>query len=141
MFHEKKSLSNLCLSRQTASPALPFFREMMLQYAQERGLRRTVVSVPVLTPGLAAEWIQFVTPISRNMAVPIVKGMVYPLLADTARAEKLFSGIHPTSYRKSVAMALSRLEKQEVLTHWSGAVRRMDQGNDVQTRFLPSGEQ
>lgn len=100
------------------------FREMMQQYASVRGLKRVIIPVPVLTPGLAAEWIQFVTPISRNMAVPIVKGMIYPLLADTAKARELYPQVKPESYRASVRRALSKLEAGDVETHWSGAQGR-----------------
>ncbi len=97
------------------------FQEMMQVYAEVRGLKRIFLPVPVLTPGLAAEWIQFVTPISRNMAVPIVKGMISPLLADTTRAEELFPDIRPEQYRQSVQRALDKLNAGEVETHWSGA--------------------
>ncbi|HES58422.1 MAG TPA: NAD-dependent epimerase/dehydratase family protein [Firmicutes bacterium] len=82
------------------------FKQMMLEYASVRGIRRIVIPVPVLTPGLAAEWIQFVTPISRNMAVPIVKGMINPLLADTARAREIFPQVTPASYSACVRLAL-----------------------------------
>jgi uncharacterized protein YbjT (DUF2867 family) len=97
------------------------FQEMMEVYADVRGLKRIFIPVPVLTPALAAEWIQFVTPISRNMAVPIVKGMISPLLADTTRAEELFPEIRPEQYRASVQRALDRLHAGDVETHWSGA--------------------
>jgi len=83
------------------------FRQMMQTYAEVRGLRRTIIPVPVLTPGLAAEWIQFVTPISRNLAVPIVKGMIKSLVADTEKANRLFPHIKPVSFRRSVELALN----------------------------------
>jgi uncharacterized protein YbjT (DUF2867 family) len=82
------------------------FKEMMLEYASVRGIRRVIIPVPVLTPGLAAEWIQFVTPISRNMAVPIVKGMINALLADTTKARELFPHINPAQYSECVRQAL-----------------------------------
>lgn len=82
------------------------FKEMMLQYASVRGVRRVIIPVPVLTPGLAAEWIQFVTPISRNMAVPIVKGMISALLADTTKARELFPHVNPANYSECVRQAL-----------------------------------
>ena len=82
------------------------FREMMLTYAAVKGLRRVIIPVPVLTPGLAAEWIQFVTPISRNLAVPIVKGMIRSLTANTDKANRLFPHIQPMSFRRSVELAM-----------------------------------
>jgi uncharacterized protein YbjT (DUF2867 family) len=93
------------------------FRQMMLTYAAVRGLKRVIIPVPVLTPGLAAEWIQFVTPISRNLAVPIVKGMIKSLVADTAKAEMLFPQVRPASFRSCVehALGMSRAALDETL--------------------------
>lgn len=98
------------------------FRDMMLEYARVRGLRRLIVPVPVLAPGLAARWVGFVTPIPNDLAVPLVRGVVRPVLADTARAQALFPEIEPMPYREAVALALERTWNGEVLTRWSGAL-------------------
>ena len=39
------------------------YREMMLGYARERGLKRLMIPVPVLTPRLSSYWVHFVTPV------------------------------------------------------------------------------
>ncbi|HSG50360.1 MAG TPA: NAD(P)H-binding protein, partial [Longimicrobiales bacterium] len=71
------------------------FREMMLQYAEVRGLPRIILPLPVLAPGLAALWVGLVTPIPNCLAVPLVRGMVRPVVADLARARSLFPDIAP----------------------------------------------
>ena len=72
-------------------------------YAAVRGLKpRTILSVPVLAPGLAARWVGLITPIPNTLAVPLVRGMIQPLLADTAAAERHFPDIRPMSYRVAV---------------------------------------
>jgi uncharacterized protein YbjT (DUF2867 family) len=99
------------------------FRRMMEEYAGVRGLRRTIVPVPVLAPWLAAQWVGLVTPIPNRLAVPLVEGLVTPVLADTARAEEHFPAIRPRPYREAVAAALDKVEQGAVETRWSGALQ------------------
>ncbi len=98
------------------------FKEMMLQYAEIRGIRRVAVPVPVLAPGLAARWVGLVTPIPNRLAVPLVRGVVSPLYADTEKAKALFPLVRPSSYRDCVQRALRRMEEGRVETRWSGAL-------------------
>jgi uncharacterized protein YbjT (DUF2867 family) len=99
------------------------FRSMMEEYAGVRGLRRTIVPVPVLAPALAARWVGLVTPIPNRLAVPLIEGVVSPVVADTARAEEFFPEIRPVSYRAAVGTALERAEQAEVETRWSDAAQ------------------
>jgi uncharacterized protein YbjT (DUF2867 family) len=107
------------------------FRRMMEEYAEVRGLTRTILPVPVLAPWLAARWVGLVTPIPNRLAVPLVEGLVTPVVADTGRAESRFPEIQPRPYRETVADALQKMEEGEVATRWSGAqqdapARRME---------------
>ncbi|MDX1492520.1 MAG: DUF2867 domain-containing protein [Longimicrobiales bacterium] len=94
------------------------FKEMMERYAEVRGLPRVIIPVPVLAPRLAALWVGLVTPIPNCLAVPLVEGVVEPVLGDTRRARELFPEIEPISYRDAVARALARTEAGEVVTRW-----------------------
>ncbi|MFN4033521.1 MAG: SDR family oxidoreductase [Fimbriimonadales bacterium] len=98
------------------------FREMMLIYAEERGLKRVVLKTPVLAPKLAALWVGLVTPIPNRLAVPLVEGIVHSLVADTTQARRLFPEIRPMEYRDAVRLALTRIAERAVETHWSGAL-------------------
>jgi uncharacterized protein YbjT (DUF2867 family) len=98
------------------------FREMMLQYAAARGLHRVIIPVPVLAPSLAARWVGAVTPLPNSIAVPLIEGVVDPVLADTTIAREQFPSIEPISYRESVARALARTSAQRVDTAWSDAL-------------------
>jgi uncharacterized protein YbjT (DUF2867 family) len=97
------------------------FRGMMETFAEVRGLRRVIVPVPVLTPLLSALWVGLITPIPNSLAVPLVKGIINPVLADTTKAEKYFPGIEPMNYREAVALALEKINEKAVETRWSGA--------------------
>lgn len=98
------------------------FKEMMLQYAEVRELPRIIVPLPVLAPGLAALWVGLVTPISNCMAVPLVRGMVRPVVGDLTRARALFPKIHPVPYREAVSLALAHTRDGKVQTRWSDAL-------------------
>lgn len=97
------------------------FRQMMLEYARLRGETRVILPVPVLAPALAARWVGLVTPIPNSLAIPLVQGIVEPVLADTRRAHELFPEIEPMSYGQAVALALTRVEDRMVETRWSDA--------------------
>ncbi|HQU09862.1 MAG TPA: NAD(P)H-binding protein, partial [Opitutales bacterium] len=71
------------------------FKAMMEGYARIRRLKRVIIPLPVLTPWLAAHWVGAVTPIPNKLAIPLIKGIVHPVLADTKKAQELFPNIHP----------------------------------------------
>ena len=72
-----------CLkSRETAGrsldiggPEILSYRELMFIYARARGLRRVVITVPVLTPRLSSLWISLVTPVPAGVAMPLLEGL------------------------------------------------------------------
>jgi uncharacterized protein YbjT (DUF2867 family) len=98
------------------------FQRMMEEYAEVRGLRRTILPVPVLAPGLAALWVGLVTPIPNRLAVPLIEGVVTPVVGDTSRARELFPEIRPRPYREAVGDALRSIESETVETRWSSAL-------------------
>ncbi len=98
------------------------FQGMMEGYAEVRGLRRFIVPVPVLAPKLAGLWVGLVTPIPHDIALPLVEGVLQPVIGDPSRARACFPGVEPISYRRAVELALERIETGAVPTRWSGAL-------------------
>ncbi len=98
------------------------FAEMMQGYAEVRGLRkRLLIPTPVLAPGLAARWVQLITPVSNRLAIPIIKGMSDDLVGDVGKVHRVFPDIHPIGYKEAVSLALGRIEADDVETRWSSA--------------------
>jgi uncharacterized protein YbjT (DUF2867 family) len=110
------------------------FQQMMEVYADVRGLTRVIIPVPVLAPALAARWVGLVTPIPNTLAVPLVEGVVHPVIADTTKATAVFPELQPLTYRQAVDLALQRIDTGEVETRWSGAL------GDVATYDLTDAE-
>ncbi|MEM6884159.1 MAG: DUF2867 domain-containing protein [Verrucomicrobiota bacterium] len=98
------------------------FRDMMLVYAEERGFKRVIAPVPVLAPTLAALWVGLVTPITNRLAVPLVQGVIHPVLANTDKAQQLFPDIRPADYRTSVQRALVKIDRGDIETRWTQAL-------------------
>lgn len=56
-------------------PDIVTYRQLIGIYAQLRGLKRFIIGVPVLTPRLSSYWINLVTPVSAELARPLVDGL------------------------------------------------------------------
>jgi len=85
-------------------PEVLTYREMLLQFAAVRGLRRYVYTVPVMTPRLSSYWLYFVTSTSYKLAVNLVNSMKVEVVASDNRLEKML-GIQPISYQDAVRIA------------------------------------
>jgi uncharacterized protein YbjT (DUF2867 family) len=108
---------------EVGSEIMPF-KDMMEVYAEVRDLKRWIIPihVPIWAPGIAARWVALVTPITNTLAVPLVEGIIHPVIGNTTRAQELFPEIKPISYRQAVELALRRIQTHAVETRWSGAL-------------------
>lgn len=84
------------------------YRSMIHAYAAERGLRRGIVGVPVLTPNLSSYWIKLVTPIPTSIARPLIDGLKNEVVVTDDGARRLFPSIVPGAYRPAVRRLLHR---------------------------------
>jgi uncharacterized protein YbjT (DUF2867 family) len=98
------------------------YGDMMLGYAQERGLRRYLLPVPVLTPRLSSYWVHLVTPIPASIARPLIDGLRNEVIVRTEIARKLFPDIQTIDYQTAVRHALDTMETGKVETIWSDAL-------------------
>ena len=107
---------------QVGGPDVMTYREMMQTYADVAGLRRRViVPVPVLTPRLSSLWVGVVTPLPTDLAAPLVESLVNEVVV-TEESVDLFAGRDRISFRRSIELALRRVESIDVNTRWSDAL-------------------
>ena len=95
--------------------------ELMNGYAQEAGLKdRVILALPVLTPWLASQWVNLVTPIPRSLAVPIIESLLHDAVMKNHDIDDVIpppaEGL--TGYRRAVELALVRMRSGEVETSW-----------------------
>jgi uncharacterized protein YbjT (DUF2867 family) len=95
--------------------------QLMNGYAVVAGLKeRLIVALPVLSPWLASQWVNLVTPIPRSLAVPIIESLLHDAVMKNHDIDDV---IPPPAegligYRKSVELALVRMRSGEVETSW-----------------------
>lgn len=83
------------------------FADMLTRYAQVRGLDRQVLRLPVSAPRLVAAWASTVSPVPRRVAIPLLRGMLTPVIADTRRARAHFPNVRAMGYNCAVRGALA----------------------------------
>lgn len=98
------------------------YGEMMTGYARERGLRRVLLPVPVLTPRLSSHWVHWMTPIPSDIARPLIEGLRNEIIVRDTLAQQIFPEIHPMGYGEAVRAALANLQASAVETSWSDAL-------------------
>jgi uncharacterized protein YbjT (DUF2867 family) len=98
------------------------YGDMMLGYAEARGLRRRLQPVPVLTPVLSSYWVHLVTPIPSAIARPLIEGLRSEVVVRDDAARTLFPEIIPVDYLTAVRAAVATLENGDVETSWADAL-------------------
>jgi uncharacterized protein YbjT (DUF2867 family) len=98
------------------------YADTMLEYSRIRGLKRFVVPVPVLSPGLSSHWVHWVTPVSARIARPLIEGLKNQVIVKDYSARHLFPKIKPMGYREAVKLALANLKAGQVETAWTDAL-------------------
>jgi uncharacterized protein YbjT (DUF2867 family) len=102
------------------------YRDMMLHYAQIRGLRRIIVSFPVPKPELSSRWIDLLTPIPFSIAQPLVESLRTEVVVRDMSARTTFSVV-PTGYDDAVRLALTRLAEDSVESTWASSLSSIAQ--------------
>ena len=97
------------------------YGDLMRTYASERGLRRWMVRVPVLTPWLSSLWLGLVTPVYARVGRKLIEGVRNPTVVRDARALQIFS-VRPRGVRAAMARALANEEHNFAVTRWSDAI-------------------
>lgn len=110
-------------------PEILTYKDLLLIYARVRGLKRLIITVPVMTPKLSSYWLYFVTSTSYTLATQLVKSMrVEVICRDNDLAEKL--NILPLTYEKSIQLAFNKIATDSVGASWTDALssHALDEG-------------
>jgi uncharacterized protein YbjT (DUF2867 family) len=97
------------------------YAEIMQEYARQRGLRRIMIPVPVLTPYLSSLWLGLTTPIYARVGRKLVESLRNPTVVrdDTARRTFL---VQPMGLRRAIARARINEDREFAVTRWNEAL-------------------
>jgi uncharacterized protein YbjT (DUF2867 family) len=96
------------------------YGDLMREYARQRGLRRLMIPVPLLTPHLSSLWLGLVTPLYARVGRKLVDSLRHATIVRDDSAQRLFS-ISPVGVREAIARALRNEDASFAQTRWSDA--------------------
>jgi uncharacterized protein YbjT (DUF2867 family) len=96
------------------------YGEIMHEYARQRGLRRWMIPVPLLTPYLSSLWLGLVTPLYARVGRKLVESLRNPTLVSNNLAETTFA-LRPRSVREAIRRALVNEDREFAASRWSDA--------------------
>ena len=98
------------------------YGDMFMQYAEERGLKRPLIPVPVLSPRLSSYWVHWMTPVPAVITRPLIEGLRNEVIVQDESARKIFPDISPIDYKTAIKRALVGLETGQLETSWTDSV-------------------
>ncbi|MEM8680959.1 MAG: SDR family oxidoreductase, partial [Planctomycetota bacterium] len=94
------------------------YGEMMRRYAEQRGLRRLMIPVPLLTPYLSSLWLGLVTPLYSRVGRKLVDSLRNETVVLDDSARRQFS-VTPRTVDEAIARALVFEDQELAETRWS----------------------
>ena len=97
------------------------YGDIMREYARQRGLRRLLISVPVLTPRLSSLWLALITPVYARVGRKLVESMRNPTVVNDKSALEKFA-IRPRGLAAAIQRAMTNEDQEIAETRWSDAI-------------------
>jgi len=94
---------------------------LMREYARQRGLRRWMIRVPVLTPRLSSLWLGLVTPVYARIGRKLIDSIRNPTVVNDDVAAKVFA-LRPIGVCEAIANALRNEDRELAATWWSDSL-------------------
>jgi len=106
-------------------PDILTYKQMLLHFAEVRGLKLHIFSVPVMTPRLSSYWLYFVTATSYPLAMNLVESMKVDVVGRTNDLSEKF-GIQLIPYKEAIALAFDKIEQNMVISSWKDTLGQKD---------------
>ena len=97
------------------------YRDIMLEYGRQRGLRRHLIPVPLLTPRLSSLWLGLTTPVYARVGRKLVESLRNPTIVHDDSARAVFK-VRTMGLRDAIARAIINEDAEFAATRWSDAV-------------------
>ncbi len=93
------------------------YKEMLLNFAKIRNLKRKIWTVPVMTPRLSSYWLYFVTSTSYKLARSLVESMKVEVICRDHEINEIL-GVETISYQEAISRAFAKIETNEIASSW-----------------------
>lgn len=102
-------------------PDILTYKDMLLGYAKTRGLKRFIITVPVLTPRLSSYWLFFVTATSFKLARALVNSMTIEVICSNNQLQTILKNT-PLTYKEALEVAFKKIESNSIISSWKDAM-------------------
>lgn len=102
-------------------PDIISYKEMLLGYAQARGLKRYIYTIPIMTPKLSSYWLYFVTSTSYKLAIALVSSMKVEVVCRNNDLNSILN-IEPIAYQEALKRTLLKIEGQQIISSWKDSM-------------------
>lgn len=102
-------------------PDILTYKQMMLDFAEVRNLKRRIYTLPIMTPRLSSYWLYFVTATNYTLAVNLVKSMKVEVVCHEERLQQILQ-LELISYKEAVRRAFGQIKQNMVVSSWIDAI-------------------
>lgn len=95
------------------------YKELMLEYARQKSLKRTIFIVPVLTPTLSSMWLALVTPIYKRIGRKLIDSIMNDSIVKSESHKELFS-LAPIGFKEALKLCIQ--ENKKIKRRWFDAI-------------------
>ena len=117
LFNEKTYHSSFDIG----GPDVLTYKQMLLDFAQVRGLKRRIYILPVMTPRLSSYWLYFVTSTSYKLATALVDSMKIEVVCRASDINTTLN-VQPLPYKAALRRSFDKIERNEVLSSWKDSL-------------------
>lgn len=119
-------------------PEILTYKEMLLQFAEVRGMKRYILTVPVMAQRFSSYWLFVITSTSYKLAQNLVKSMKKEILPQPNDLTQLLN-IQLLTYKEAVQLAFQRIKQNNVVSSWKDSlVSSYDDNSLLQHLKVPS---
>ncbi|TGV00569.1 SDR family oxidoreductase [Flavivirga rizhaonensis] len=102
-------------------PDILSYKQMMMQFARVRKLKRHILTVPVMTPKLSSYWLFFITATSYKLAISLVDSMKVEVIGKPSNINQLLN-VDPIDYKQAVQKAFQKTEQNSIVSSWKDSL-------------------
>jgi len=102
-------------------PEILTYKEMMVQYAQIRKLKRSIYITSLISPKISSYWLFFITSVSFKLAKSLVESMKTEVICRDNRIQKILE-LEPITYKRALKNAFLKIKQDLVLSSWKDSI-------------------
>lgn len=102
-------------------PEVLSYKEMLIQFAEVRGMKRYILTVPFMASRFSSYWLFIITSTSYKLAQNLVNSMMKEIIPQQNDLNQLLN-IQLLSYKEAVQLAFQRIKQNNVVSSWKDSL-------------------